>query len=317
MDLVPLCRIRSEALRSLFQEEREEWTKNLRWDYSEPLQIICGLIDAVSLAGFVAFKQGVPLGYVFYLEEDRNALIGNCFVSSDSSGLGVEEALMDVTVETLKANPRIERIESQFVSFRSWPDEGFFHRHGFDCYERYFMMRDCCKRIGLSANGEVELSSWDDSNLETAARLTAQAYDQIVDREISFHYQSIQGCRNFLTGIIEKPGCGRFLKDASFCAWYRPTGEMVGFILTSWVSPFNGHIPQVLVSQRFQGKGIGRRLLHQAIQALQSNGYRTISLSVTAENKPAYQLYQRFQFDILIRFQTSVWKRQTADRRIA
>jgi ribosomal protein S18 acetylase RimI-like enzyme len=301
----------------LFQEEEEEWTKNLRWDYSEPMQIICNLIDAVSLPGFVALKEGEPAGYVFYLEEDRNGLIGDCFVSSGSSGLGVEEALMNITVETLKANSSIDRIESQFVSFRSWPGEGFFHRHGFSSYQRYFMMRDCGKRISLEASGDVELTSWDVSNLETAARLTAQAYDQIIDREISFNYQSPQGCWNFLTGIIEKPGCGRFMKDASFCAWHRPTGEMVGFILTSWVSPFNGHIPQVLVSQRFQGRGIGSRLLNRAIAALQSKRYQTVSLSVTAENKPAYQLYQRFLFDILIRFQTSVWKRETEGRRIA
>jgi ribosomal protein S18 acetylase RimI-like enzyme len=317
MELIPLARFKSEALQSLFQEEKEEWAKNLRWDYSEPLQIICNLMDGLFLSGFVALKHGMPAGYVFYLEEDCNGLIGDCFVSGGSSGLGVEEALMNVTVETLKANPKIDRIESQFVSFRSWPCEGFFHKHGFSCYERYFMMRDCEKPTGLAVSGDIELKYWDVSNLETASRLTAQAYDEIIDREISFHYQSPRGCRNFLAGIIEKPGCGRFMNDASFCAWHRPTGEMVGFILTSGVSPLNGHIPQVLVSRRFQGTGIGRSLLNQAIAALKSKRYRTVSLSVTAENKPAYELYRRFQFDILIRFQTSVWKRQTVGRRIA
>ncbi len=317
MELVPLSRFKSQVLQSLFQEEKEEWTKNLRWDYSEPLQIICNLVDAMSLSGFVALKHGMPAGYVFYLEEDGNGLIGDCYVSSSSSGLGVEEALMNVAVEALKTNQRIDRIESQFVSFRSWPSESFFNRHGFNCYERYFMIRDCGKPLGSATSGDVELRSWDASNLETAAQLTAQAYNEIVDREISFHYQSLQGCRNFLGGIIEKPGCGRFMKEASFCAWHRPTGDLAGFILTSWVSLLNGHIPQVLVSQRFQGRGIGSRLLNQAIAVLQSKRYRSVSLSVTAENKAAYRLYHKFQFDILIRFQTSVWKRRTESRRIA
>ena len=177
------------------------------------------------------------------------------------------------------------------------------------------MARDCNKLVGLSPLGDVELTSWDMSDLETASRLTVQAYEQTIDQQISFHYQSLQGCRNFLGGIVEKPGCGRFMKDASFCAWHRSTGEMVGFILASVVSPLNGHIPQILVSQRFQGKGIGSRLLNQGIAALQSKSCRTVSLSVTAENKAAYELYRRFQFDILIRFRTSVWKRQTDGHR--
>lgn len=309
MEIVPLCQLKSEALQNLFQEEREEWIKNLRWDYAESLQIICSLIDAVSLSGFVAIQHGTPVGYVFYLEEDGNGLIGDCFVSIGSSGLGVEEALMKSAVESLKAKPEIHRIESQFVSFRSWPDEGFFHRHGFCRYERYFMMRDCNKHLDPKDHAEVELRLWDEDNLELASRLTAEAYHQILDREISFHYQSIQGCRNFLTGIIERPGCGRFLSDASFCAWHRATGQMAGFILASQVSPCNGHIPQVLVSRRFQRNGIGGHLLNQVISTLHSKRYKTVSLSVTSENKPACQLYQRMQFDILTRFQTSVWKR--------
>jgi hypothetical protein len=159
MELIPLSRFKSNALQDLFQEEKEEWTKNLRWDYSEPLQIISSLIDALCLPGFVALKSGTPAGYVFYLEESRRGLIGDCFVSNGCSGLGVEEALMNVTVETLKANRNVDRIESQFVSFKSWPCEGFFHRHGFSCYERYFMARDCNKLVGLSPLGDVELTS--------------------------------------------------------------------------------------------------------------------------------------------------------------
>ena len=316
MELIPLCRFKSEELQSLFQEQKEDWAKNLRWDYSEPLQIICSQLDAGALSGFVATEQGIPIGYVFYLEEDCNGLIGDCFVSGSRSGQGVEEALMNATVETLKTNSRIDRIESQFVSLRSWPDEGFFNRHGFSCYERYFMLRDCSKPFVQVTCSEVGLKLWDQNDLEMATQLTAKAYDEIVDRQISSHYQSYQGCRSFLTGIIERPGCGRFLRDASFCAWYLPTGEMAGFVLTSCVSPLNGHIPQVLISPGFQGKGIGGLLLNEAVRALHSKRYQTVSLSVTAENKRACRLYQRFGFDILIRFQTSTWQRQNTARRI-
>jgi ribosomal protein S18 acetylase RimI-like enzyme len=310
MEVVALSRFKSEALRDLFQEEKEEWSKNLRWDYSQPLQIISRLMNSFNLSGFVALRQGIPAGYAFYLEEGRNGVIGNCFVARAFARLGVEEALLDATVEALKANRNIDRIESQFISFRSWPYEAFFHRHQFSLYERYFMSRDCSRLVAVSPNSDIGLRPWNLANMEAASQLTLLAYDDIVDREISFHYQSLQGCRSFLTGIVEKPGCGNFLQDASFCAWHRQSEEMIGFVLTSAVSPFNGHISQVLVSKTFQGKGIGGRLLNRAITALRAKQYETISLSATAQNEPACELYRRFQFEVLIRFQASVWKRQ-------
>jgi ribosomal protein S18 acetylase RimI-like enzyme len=312
MEIIALSRFRSPALEGLFQEENEEWVKNLRWDYGPSLQIIRGLVDAFALSGFVALTQGVPVGYLFYLEDSGTGLIGNCFVSRGSLGTGVEERLLNVAVEALKAKPKIIRIESQFISFRPWPCEGFFHRHGFSCYERYFMTRDCDTQTLVDLpQCDVRLQTWDSSNLEIASRQLALAYEQIIDREISFHYQSVRGCRSFLGGIIEKPGCGKFMQEASFGAWDSSTGEMVGFVLTSTVSPLNGHIPQIVVAKQFQGKGVGGWLLHHAIVALRLKRYRAVSLSVTAQNKSACELYRRFRFDILIRFQTSVWKRKT------
>src|SRR6516225_2818534 len=112
MEIIALSRFRSPALEGLFQEENEEWVKNLRWDYGPSLQIIRGLVDAFALSGFVALTQGVPVGYLFYLEDSGTGLIGNCFVSRGSLGTGVEERLLNVAVEALKAKPKIIRIES-------------------------------------------------------------------------------------------------------------------------------------------------------------------------------------------------------------
>jgi hypothetical protein len=115
------------------------------------------------------------------------------------------------------------------------------------------MARDCNKLVGLSPLGDVELTSWDMSDLETASQLTVQAYEQTIDRQISFHYQSLQGCRNFLGGIVEKPGCGRFMKDASFAL--APLDGRWSIYSCFGCVASQRHIPQILVSQRFQGKG--------------------------------------------------------------
>jgi ribosomal protein S18 acetylase RimI-like enzyme len=309
MELLPLSKFKSLNFQNLFSELRENWAVNLRWDYGDPLRIICSLIDSSALSGFVVLKEGIPAGYTFYLEEGTNGLIGDCFVAKRHAGIGVEESLLDKTVEALRQNSNITRIESQFINFRSWPMERFFRQQGFRCYERYFMLSHCeGVTVGMVPN-EIGLSPWQDYDLEAAAQLTAYSYQNTIDREISFSYQSVQGCRDFLSNLIVKPGCGTFLRNTSFTAWHRPSKEMVGFVLTSCISRMNGHIPQILVSPQFQGRGIGSYLLSHAIVALRSNQFRTVSLTVTAQNKPALSLYQRFDFGILLHFQTAVWRR--------
>ncbi|PYV92551.1 MAG: hypothetical protein DMG05_04220 [Acidobacteria bacterium] len=176
--------------------------------------------------------------------------------------------------------------------------------------ERYFMLRNCNSLdLRMLPPVGIELRPWEETNLDDAAQLTVHAYENIVDREISIHYESFDGCRNYLRNIISKLGCGSFVKNASFCALHLHSKQWIGFVLTSSVSSFNGQIPQVVVSPVFQGRGIGTHLLIRSIVALSTQQYRTISLSVTAKNKGAVTLYQRLNFNTLIRFHAAAWSR--------
>ena len=62
MEIRPLRQFKSQELRSLFDQEREEWERQLYWDYREPQRVISAMIDTGTLPGFVAMRNGMSGG---------------------------------------------------------------------------------------------------------------------------------------------------------------------------------------------------------------------------------------------------------------
>ncbi len=73
----------------------------------------------------------------------------------------------------------------------------------------------------------------------------------------------------------------------AFISYYRNDSEGLYAFLT-----------MLLVSEHFQGKGIGRLLLDTAIRDLESSGFQFFSLEVQKENKKAIRLYTNYGFQI-------------------
>jgi ribosomal protein S18 acetylase RimI-like enzyme len=309
MQIRPLRQFSANSLSPLLLEETEAWARFLRWDFRPVLEILTRLLDSSALPGFAAIEQGRPVGYAYYWEQKGQGLIGGCFVSQPSSGHGYEEALLTGVIEALQSHSLNQRIEAQFISFHSWGADPFFLSRDFRIFPRYFMIREDMTSAVQDAPEGIELIPWNSGHLEAAACLTRKAYVGLADNKVSAHYQSDAGCREFLSNIILRPGCGAFLSDASFSAWDSNTGDMAGFVLASMVSPRNGHIPQITVAKTFQGKGLGKSMLNRTIESLARRNYQSVSLSVTASNERAVSLYRHNRFQILKPFQAYVWER--------
>ncbi|MCI0622914.1 MAG: GNAT family N-acetyltransferase [Acidobacteria bacterium] len=311
MEIRPLRQLKSQDLKDLFAQEREEWARQLHWDYREPQRVISAMIDVGSLPGFVALERSVPVAYAFYVEEAGKGLLGGCFASSDGEGQGAEQRLLDQALAALLSKPAIGRIESQFINFRQWPIAEFFARHDFSRFDRCFMLRDCHLEQRPRLLVDAGLRQWTLGDLDEAAQLTVSAYASVIDRQVTYHYQSLAECREFLSNLVFRPGCGTFLSDASYSARDRKTDELVGYVLASRISPQDGHIPQITVAAGHQGKGLGAGLLGRAIRYLGLNGYQSVSLTVTESNSAAMALYQRFGFSVHFRFPAFVWLRSS------
>jgi len=66
--------------------------------------------------------------------------------------------------------------------------------------------------------------------------LIAGAYAGHVDALINDQYRSVEGARRFLFNIVQYPGCGNFLPEASLAAFEKRAAD-VGICLASVVGP--------------------------------------------------------------------------------
>jgi len=177
-------------------------------------------------------------------------------------------------------------------------------------HARQFMLLDLAeaKLCGKPVSTGLRIEPWTDRAFESAARLIHLAYANHVDGEINDQYRSEAGGMKFLRNIVLLPGCGRFLPEASFLI--RPaTGERpIGMVLTSTVAEGVGHTTQVCVMPGYQGHGIGRTLMESSIEVLRRRNYEYLSLTVTAVNRPAVELYEHLGFRTIKTFAAGVWE---------
>lgn len=73
-------------------------------------------------------------------------------------------------------------------------------------------------------------------------------------------------------------------------------GETVGSVMYEIKSPEHAYISGLVVSPKFQGKGIAREAMTRVLEDLKN--YKRIDLVTHPENKPAIKLYESLGFKI-------------------
>jgi len=309
MQIVDLRQLQSRALEGLFQEEAQHWLEELHWDYRPSLDLVRKFIDSRALGGYAAYDNGRMTGYGFYVLEDHKGLIGGLYVSPQYAQGPITQRLLTEMLATLRATPRLERIEAQLMPFGTELDPNFLSQY-FRLHMRQFMLLPLAqaKLSGNPLSEGLRFDPWKDRALESAARLIQLAYADHVDSHINDQYRTEAGSMRFLRNIVLLPGCGQFLPEASFLARPATGDEPVGMVLTSTVAEGVGHTTQVCVLPGHQHQGIGRLLMERSIEALRQRGYQSLSLTVTASNRRAVELYERLGFRTVKTFAAGVWQ---------
>jgi ribosomal protein S18 acetylase RimI-like enzyme len=309
MQIVDLRQVHSRSLEPLFQEEARHWRDELHWDYLPSIDLIRKFIDTRSLNGYLALKDGRPAGYGFYVLEDHKGLIGGLFVSSQFQQAVITKELLSEMFSALRSTPLLQRIEAQLMPFGTELDPAFLSQY-FRLHKRQFMLLNLAEAnlsdIPLSAG--LRLEPWSDRAFESAARLIQLAYADHVDGAINDQYRSEAGGMKFLRNIVILPGCGQFLPEASFLVRPAASDILIGMVLTSMVQERVGHTTQICVMPGYQKHGIGRALIEQSIQALRRRHYEHLSLTVTAVNSSAVDLYEHLGFRTIKKFAAGVWQ---------
>ena len=308
--IVELRQLRSDALEPLLEEETQVWQETLDWDFRASAGLVRRFLDMQALNGYALLMSGHPIGYSYFVCEERKGLIGDLYVLQDFATVENEEQLLGRVVDSLTKAPFVKRVESQLMMLRngarmSLPQDRYLSVH---C--RNFMEVDLTAAsrlpIGRAAR-EVVVDSWSERKQDEAASLIAAAYQGHVDSEINDQYRSPGGARRFLLNIIQYPGCGSFFQPASFIALDAKTGKLNGICLSSLVQNDVGHITQVCVSKAVRGSGVGYELVRRSLEALAKQGCRKASLTVTAANVEAIRLYERMTFRKVREFSAYVW----------
>jgi len=310
MNIVDLRQTTVRQLEPLLDEEARHWREELHWDYRGALELIKRFLEARALAGCVAFENGVAAGYCFYVLEEQKGLIGGLYVSPRYDQAVVGRRILEEMLFGMRALPQLTRIEAQLMPFGG-PVEEPLKEQGFRLYTRQFMLLDLqsLPEPSPGASTGMRLDRWHDRYFDPCAKLIYLSYANHVDGEINDQYRSRSGALRFLKNIILLPGCGQFVPSASFVLRQPGGDELIGAVLTSEVSPGVGHTTQICVLPGYQGHGLGRMLMNTAIDTLRSMKFKELTLTVTADNKTAVQLYEKIGFRTIKSFTAGVWPR--------
>jgi ribosomal protein S18 acetylase RimI-like enzyme len=313
--LIPRVRdlreMRSGELGLLLDEEAEAWRRELDWDFRASADLVRRFVHMQALTGFALMSGDEPVGYSYYVCEERKGLIGDLYVREKFRTVENENLLLGAVVDALMSMPFVRRIESQLMMLGTGPARPMPRAHRLQAFPRLFMQAALDQASGLPVHTPKQRTMfeiWSERRQEDAANVIALAYEGHIDSQINDQYRSVSGARRFLLNIVQYPGCGSFFYPASFVATDIGTGQACGICLSSLVREDVGHITQICVTPGVAGTGVGYELLRRSMVALGQAGCRSVSLTVTTANDNAIALYRRVGFEDRRRFAAYVWE---------
>jgi ribosomal protein S18 acetylase RimI-like enzyme len=309
--VIDLRHLRAGDLDALLEEETEVWRDTLDWDFRGSAGLVRRFLDMQALNGYSLLLNGHPVGYSYYVSEERKGLIGDLYVMKEFVTVENEERLLAAVVDNVVKSRSVQRIESQLMMLRGGsaiplPQRRYLRMHG-----RNFMQMDLALAVKLPQARSTHpawIDSWNERKQDEAASLIVNAYQGHIDSQINDQYRSAAGARRFLLNIIQYPGCGSFFQPASFVAIDTGSGKLSGICLASLVKADVGHITQICVSQAMRGRGLGYELIRRSLESLVRHGCQKVSLTVTAANTEAIILYERMGFRKTRQFSAYVWE---------
>jgi ribosomal protein S18 acetylase RimI-like enzyme len=309
-EVVELRHLRADDLNPLLEEESITWRSVLSWDFSASAELVRRFVRIQALNGFALVMNGRVIGYTYYVCEDRKALLGDVYILREFSSTANEDLLLSAVLRVLTDTVYLGRIEAQLMMLHGPSERPMPYGANLQVYPRNFMVADLDDAGNLpegKAAASYLFARWTEARQEETAQLIASAYQRHIDSSINDQYRSANGAKRFLMNIVQYPGCGSFYGPGSILA-ETTTHQLTGICLSSLVASDIGHITQICVAPELKGAGIGYELMRRSMVSLADRGCRKASLTVTASNQEAIQLYQRMGFRAMRRFAAYVWE---------
>ncbi len=306
--LEPLSQADQSLITALMDDEEYAWLRELDWEYAPIRRILSSFLEQHLLPGFVAISGRKPLGYTYFLTGNFKGVIGTLYATTAEAQVAAI-LLLSHAFETLRTNRRLRRIEAQIIPLNGLDLTSIFSSFEFESYLRHYMELDLTVSEWSDFESRSGIVPWAPGHLRAAAAAACRSYRTSLDAQICDDYTTETSCETYLRSLVENPGCGVFLTASSFVA-LDSRGVPCGFILTSRLSKTAAMIPQISIHPAHQGRGLGSTLMYRALHALKYAGFHTVRLTVTHQNRRAYEWYRRLGFQIRRDFSAYLWHRR-------
>lgn len=306
----PLADVSPRELRSVLDEESRTWAVELLWDYADVASAVAGGIERRTLGGRAVEEAGRVLAYCYYMHDSGRAIVGSLFAVEGQRGRGLEEEALEAVLAEAQTHPASPRVECQTLFTTAPGVDERFARAGFRGRARHYLLRPLHLPVEIPHLPGCVLRPLRREDVALAAEVVHRSHRGSVDAALNLTYSSVATCRTFVETLVLRSGCGRFEPGASFVAELR--GRPVGVLLASRLSRRNGHVCQVSVVPESQARGVGSVLCSAALSAFRREGLEVASLSVTVDNRRAYELYRRLGFGLHRAFAAHAWVRPPA-----
>lgn len=141
---------------------------------------------------------------------------------------------------------------------------------------------------------------WDRNTLERHANVKHGSFCGELDARVFPSLGDVDGCRQLMVEIARQKS---FLPQATWLIAHREEGTGVpvdcGTIQGIVRSRTMGAVQNVGVVPAHRGLGLGRALVLKALHGFRDAGLRRAYLEVTAENRPAVELYRSVGFRLM------------------
>jgi ribosomal protein S18 acetylase RimI-like enzyme len=303
------------GLDSLLREETESWRTALRWDFRPSADLVRRYVNIRALDGYALFAGVEAAGYIYWVTEDRKALIGDLYVRAAYRSDVTENLLLEAALARLLSGPHftsnwVRRVEGQMMQSSLRAAEAAPSGPRPRGFLRHFLLAPAGPLPAFPPRAlpaELTLHGFSPRWIDEAARLIARVYATHIDSEINDQYRTVEGSRRFLQNVVQYPGCGAFHHASSYLL-LDAQGAARALCIASMVSEEAGHIPQICVDPLYQHAGLGYELLRRSMLSLARGGVRDVSLTVTAANLPARQLYERMGYRLIREFEALIWE---------
>jgi ribosomal protein S18 acetylase RimI-like enzyme len=304
------------VLDELIAEECAAWDKGVDWDFEPSALLVKEFLRQQAVEGFVCLEQGSAVGWVWHSMTPSvggmRAVIGGLYAKRGPQAQAAETLLLTRALNELRCDYGVRRVEAQFLHLSQALEEGFVaptfpDAQSLKVFDRLFLSRPLHDLPGQLPLPIGRLEPWPAGNPALIEGLLRKAYEGHIDSQINQQYTMPGGAAQFLRILRKTPACGLFLEPASWLMRDVASGEPAGFVAASTVKGNVGHVTQLCVLPQHQGRGFGGALLRQSLVAMESMGLTRATLTVTAANAAALQLYRATGFQRIRRYPACVW----------